>query len=319
MRGCVPYLPHVDPNNTSLPMRTLLLILVIAVAGCRVGEKPETVAVRSDLLVSPEWLADNLNDVVVLHVGPDSSQYMQGHVPGARFMSVSGVAVDTDVMLNALPSIADLEMAFEAVGISDDSHVILYGDMNGLAAARAFYALDVLGHDQKALLDGGLAGWQASGGALSTDVPTRRRGNITSELKPYLVVDAPTVNNRRSRSRTLLIDARPFDQFTGDKPGSGIERPGHIPRAVSLYWAEDLTDEGKLVAPDSLFVRYAQAGVDSTRQIIAYCRTGMQSSFTYFVLRYLGFNPLMYDGSYYDWSNNTRYPIATGAENDQTS
>ncbi len=300
-------------------MRTLLLILLIAVSGCRGGEKSDNVAVRSELLVTPEWLADHLDDVVILHVGPDSTRYLNGHVPGARFMSISGVAVDTDVLLNALPEIADLEMAFEAVAVSDDSHVILYGDMNGLAAARAFYALDVLGHDRKALLDGGMAGWQASGGALSTDVPTRRRGNITSNLKPHLVVDAPTVNNRRGRSRTLLIDARPFEQFTGETPGAGIERPGHIPRAVNLYWEEDLTDEGRLISPDSLFIRYGQAGVDSTRQIIAYCRTGMQSSFTYFVLRYLGFNPLMYDGSYYDWSNNTRYPIETGPANDETS
>lgn len=293
-------------------MRAVLLALLIIIAGCR-GEAPSSgFDVRSDLLLSASELAEVLNDVTILHVGRDSTSYLQSHVPGAVFFPLSAVAVNRDSMLNVLPSVTEVEAAFEAAGVSDDRRVVLYGDMNGLAAARAFFALDVIGHQRKSLLDGGLAAWKAAGQPVSREVPVRRRGNITPQLRPAIVLDSPTVNNRRIRERTLLIDARPRAQYTGENPGTGIQRPGHIPQAVSLFWQEDLTEEGLLDPPDSLHARYAAAGVSPDRHLITYCRTGMQSSFTYFVLRYLGYDPVMYDGSYHDWSNNTRYPTAIG-------
>lgn len=289
--------------------RALLpLLLAALLAGCAtVREAPEP-RTRADLLVSAEWLADHLGepDLAVLHVGPDSSAYLAGHVPGARFLPLSAVAEDRDDQLNLLPSEAALKEAFEMAGVSDGDHVVLYGDMNGLAAARAFFALDVHGHGRVSVLDGGLGAWRAAGGAVSAEAPTARRGSFSPRLRADRVVDAAWVEARRGDPEVVLVDARPAAEHTGEMPGEGIQRPGHIPGSVGLFWREDVREDGTLRA------RYAAAGVLPGREVVTYCRTGVQASYAYFVARLLGLSPRLYDGSFHDWSNNTDYPVARG-------
>src|SRR5690606_5060925 len=122
----------------------------------------------SDLLVSADWLTERLAEVVVLHVGPDRTAYDQGHVPGARYLPLSAAAADRGDPVNVLPPIAEAEDAFRSAGVSDGDHVVLYGDMGGLAATRAFFALDVLGHPRVSVLDGGLTSWRTTGGNIET-------------------------------------------------------------------------------------------------------------------------------------------------------
>src|SRR5690242_13122914 len=95
-------------------------------------------AVRTDMLVSPDWLAQHLNDpkVVVLHVSRDRTVYDAGHIPGARFLALSEFVVTRDGLLNELPPAATLISVFERAGVSDDSRVILYGDTSVLPATR---------------------------------------------------------------------------------------------------------------------------------------------------------------------------------------
>src|SRR3974377_1375001 len=114
---------------------------------------------RSDMLFSPAWLVQHLNDpnLVILQVSRDRAAYDTGHIPGARFLALSDIAVTRDGILNELPPAATLKSLFERVGVSDDSRVLLYGDASVLPATRAYFTLDYLGHGQAtALLDGGL-------------------------------------------------------------------------------------------------------------------------------------------------------------------
>jgi thiosulfate/3-mercaptopyruvate sulfurtransferase len=193
--------------------------------------------VSADLLVSVAQLQRRLSDpaTVILHVGRDRASYDAGHVPGARFLALSSIVTERDGLPNELPSVEVLDAAFEAVGVSDDSRVVVYGDLGGLAAGRAFFTLDYLGH-APAVLNGGLQAWRAAGAAVETAAPAARRGSFTPRPHPELVVDATWVRSHLRDSTVAFVDSRTPEQFSGAEPGAGVQRPGHLPGANNLYW-----------------------------------------------------------------------------------
>ena len=131
-------------------------------------------AVKSDMLVTTDWLSQHLNDpkMVILHVSGNRTVYDAGHIPGARFVSLAELAITRNGVPNELPETAELKKLLEAAGVSDDSRVVLYSDASVLPATRAYFTLDYLGHgEQAALLDGGLEKWRGEGRALSKDAP----------------------------------------------------------------------------------------------------------------------------------------------------
>ena len=268
--------------------------------------------VNQNLLVSAGWLAAHLNDrdLVLLHVAPNRTAYDEGHLPGARFLPTSSILTDQNGDSNELPPVERLDSVFEAVGVSDNSRIVVYGP--SLAAARAFFTLDYLGHGGRvALLDGSVEAWKAGGRSLTAEVPRIARGNFTPRPQPERVGDAGWVSARLGNPRISLIDARPRAQFTGAEPGDGVARPGHIPGAANLFW-EDLflsREDPRLKDLQTLHTLFRQAGVNHGDTVVAYCRSGMQASFAYFVARYLGYETRMYDGSFLDWSRRTNLPV----------
>jgi thiosulfate/3-mercaptopyruvate sulfurtransferase len=200
---------------------------------------------------------------------------------------------------------------FRAAGVGAGSHVVVYGAP--LLAARAFYTLEYLGHPRVALLDGGLPAWLASGGDVATGPPaTPAPGDFRAAVDGHRLVDAEWVAARLDDPTITLVDARPLPQFTGEVGGDGIPRPGHIPGARHLFW-EDLLDgaEPPLLRDEAtLRARFRNAGIPATGSIVAYCRTGIQASYLYFVARYLGYDVTMYDGSFSDWSPRLELPFA---------
>src|SRR5579864_2926884 len=121
--------------------------------------------VRSEMLVSTDWLASHLNDpkVVVLQVGRGHGEYAGGHIPGARFLSSDDFTTGHTGLIVELPPVDELKQTFEDLGVSDDTRVVLYTTEWYPIAARAFFTLDYLGHENTALLNGSLAQWKAEG------------------------------------------------------------------------------------------------------------------------------------------------------------
>lgn len=267
---------------------------------------------ESNFLVSSAWLAAHLDEpgIVLLQVGPDRATYDQGHIPGARFLPVSAILTERDGNINELPPVAHLDSVFESVGISDDTRVIIYGPP--LAAARAFFTLDYLGHgDRAALLNGGLETWKAEGRPLSTGAPRVARASFTPRPQPERVVDAEWVRQHLGAPSVALLDARPAAQFNGAEEGPGVPRPGHIPGAGNLFWEEMIISpqDPVLKDPETLRTLFREAGVKPGDTVVTYCRKGMQASFAYFVARYLGYETRMYDGSFMDWSRREELPV----------
>ncbi|HEV2200655.1 MAG TPA: sulfurtransferase [Bryobacteraceae bacterium] len=265
-------------------------------------------AARKDMLVSTDWLAQHLNDanVVVLQVSANRNAYDAGHIPGARFVALPEIAITRNGVPNELPDVPVLKKVFEGVGVSDNSHVILYGDASVLPATRAYFTLDYLGHgDRAALLDGGLDKWKSEGRMLSKDAPpvgqgNAAQGNLTPRLKPEIVVQMDAVKEvagKPQSSGPLLIDARPATDYSGEK-GS------HIPTAVNQNWMDSQVskDNQTLKSEADLRRLYEAAGVKGDRPVVTYCNSGMQASQSYFTLKYLGYDVKMYDGSMSEWN-----------------
>jgi thiosulfate/3-mercaptopyruvate sulfurtransferase len=270
-------------------------------------------AVRSDMLVSTAWLAQHLNDpnIVILHVSRDRKAYDAGHIPGARFLALSDIAVTRDGLLNELPPAATLKTVFESAGVFDGSRVILYGDASVLPATRAYFTLDYLGHEATALLDGGLHKWTVESRPLAKDAPEVKQGRLTVRPRPEVVVDINAVKDlsyaamNAPSTSAVLVDARPAGEFAGTTAASSeIPRPGHIPGATNVYWMQTQAskDDMSLLPEPELRKLYESLGVKPDRPVVTYCNTGMQASQSYFTLKYLGYDTHMYDGSFSQWS-----------------
>jgi len=264
--------------------------------------------VREQMLVSADWLQRRLGTVTLLHVG-DAPGYEASHIPGAVLVELSSLLVQREGMPNELPPIEDLERVFRAAGVNARERIVLYSS-DPLLAARAWFTLDYLGQGSRAsVLDGGLTKWVASGYAATTASVTARPGSF--QARPVLQTVTRLAAMRelvRLRDqlgpRLVLIDARPPAQFGGDEAGADVPHAGHIPGAVNLPYATSLDATGAFRSVHDLRLLVHQAGVTRHSANVVYCRTGMQASITYFVLKYLGYDATLYDGSFIEWSRS---------------
>ncbi len=270
-------------------------------------------AVHAEMLVSTAWLDTHLNDrdLLVLYVGHDRGRFDSGHIPGSRFVRLDELVEQHKDSLNELPTVSDLQATFESLGVGDESRVVLVGDAGGVPAARAYFTLDYLGHgDHAALLDGGLEAWIAESRRTSKDEATPVHAHFTPHVQPEILVSSLQMREASLRASNgnsdyILLDARPVMEHDGIVNSEAVPKAGHIAGSQSLYWRKLIRSDAnpQLLDPEQLQKQFMRAGAVPGKSVITYCRTGMQSSFTYFVAKYLGYRAAMYDGSVYEWVN----------------
>jgi thiosulfate/3-mercaptopyruvate sulfurtransferase len=267
-------------------------------------------ALLSSMLVSTQWVDQHRNEPlnVIVEVGI-RTDYDSGHIPGARFIAREEIVADCDGLPNELTSTDTLVKAFERAGVGDSKLIVIYS-REPLLATRTWFTLDYLSHGSRAaILDGGWQKWALEKREVSTVTPYVKAAPFTIADRPYSVAKFTEVSDLVRRRGTLpdkllLIDARPSLFFSGEMRGAGIRRAGHIPDAVNIPWTSNLTGDNAPVfrSESELLQLYKAAGVTREAIVIAYCRTGMEASMTYFVLRYLGYDVSLYDGSFIEWS-----------------
>ena len=267
-------------------------------------------ATQTHLLVSTDWLAHNIArpDLAIIEIG-DRATFEKGHIPNARFVASGDIVVDRAGIPNELPDVAALDATLSAAGVSDRDRIVIYAH-DIVYAARAFFTLDYLGcGDRISILDGGFEKWAREKRLIATGGATPGRAVFAGHPKPELVADIAQVR----AGAAALIDARPPEQYEGSESGPGIKRPGHIPGAINIPFDYNLTADTIQVFRDvdTLQSMYHGCGVNLRSSVIVYCRSGMDACVTYFVLRYLGADVRLYDGSYAEWSNVT--PTAKSA------
>ncbi|GAA0037003.1 sulfurtransferase [Brevibacterium metallidurans] len=274
-------------------------------------------------LVSTDWVAEHGNDpgVVVIESDEDVLLYETGHIPGA-------VKIDWHTELNDPVSRDYVDgdgfaKLLSAKGISREDTVVFYGDKSNWWAAYALWVFSLFGHPDVRLMDGGRAKWEAEGRELTTARPERTPSDYPvidrddSTLRAFL----PEV--RDGLGTRPLIDVRSPEEYTGERthmpayPEEGALRGGHIPGAQSVPWAKAANEDGTFKTAEELRAIYTDgAGLGTSEDIIAYCRIGERSSHTWFVLQHLlGYDHVRnYDGSWTEWGNAVRVPIAVGTE-----
>jgi thiosulfate/3-mercaptopyruvate sulfurtransferase len=260
------------------------------------------------LVVSDAWLAKRLDapKQVILHAAATKAEYDAGHVPGARLMPFSTYAPTRDGLSSQMASVAQLDSALEAVGVSDGDALVIYGQP--LQVARLLVTLDYLGlKGRAAVLDGGIDAWREGGRPVSTEVPTVSAGSFTPRVDSTVVADLAFVQGAAEQKNVRILDARAPEFYLGHSPGQ-MPRAGHIPGAKNVPFSSltsELTtqrDEGKVRR------LFAQAGVGAGDTVVTYCHIGMQASLLYLAARRLGLNARIYDGSWEEWSKNAALP-----------
>jgi thiosulfate/3-mercaptopyruvate sulfurtransferase len=275
---------------------------------------------RSEVLVTADWADSNLDapNTVFVEVDEDTSAYDVGHIAGA-------VKLDwrTDLQDPVIRDFVDAEQFSKLLsdrGISNDDTVILYGGNNNWFAAYAYWYFKLYGHDQVKLLDGGRKKWELDGRPLSTDAVQRATTSYTAK-EPNNKIRAFRDEVIKAIGVKNLVDVRSPDEFSGKilapahLPQEQSQRPGHIPGAINVPWSKAANEDGTFKSDDALKTLYVGAGLDDSKETIAYCRIGERSSHTWFVLHeLLGHgNVKNYDGSWTEYGSLVGAPIELGS------
>ena len=267
---------------------------------------------RDALVVNTSWLAGHLTDkdLVILHVGSEAG-YKAGHIPGARLVDGKILQVNTPEGLSVeVPPAEVLHQQLEALGISDNSRIIVYNEGDEFQrATRVLFTLDVAGlGDHTSLLDGGLAEWKKTGHAASTEPAPSGQGHLAPLNMQPKVVTADFVQSHSKAPGYDLIDARDAIFYGGMV--AKMTGDGHIPGARSLPYTKVFDSDGKLKPAAELKALFTAAGVKPGDHVVAYCQVGGQSSAVVFAARTVGIEPQLYDGSFEDWSKR-KLPVET--------
>ncbi|WP_174536660.1 sulfurtransferase [Micromonospora chalcea] len=276
---------------------------------------------RDTALVSAEWAEKNLDapGVVFVEVDEDTSAYDTGHIAGA--VKLDWRTDLQDQIRRDFVNKSQFEALLSDRGIANDDTVILYGGNNNWFAAYAYWYFKLYGHGDVKLLDGGRKKWELDARPLVTDVVERP--------KTQYVAQEPDTSIRAFRDEVVaaigtknLVDVRSPDEFAGrllapaHLPQEQAQRAGHIPTAISVPWSKAANEDGTFKSDDELRKIYADAGLDDSKETIAYCRIGERSSHSWFVLQeLLGHrNVKNYDGSWTEYGSLVGVPVALGDE-----
>ncbi len=279
---------------------------------------------QPEVLVSTDWLAEHLDDpaIRILESDEDVLLYHTGHIPGAQ--KIDWHEDLNDPVQRDYVSPEQFQRLLRAKGIDENTTVIFYGDKNNWWAAYAFWVFQLFGFTNARLLDGGRTKWEAEGRPMTTDVPsfppTNYQAPARKDERIRAFLSDVMVHQRQGKP---MIDVRSPDEFTGKKlhmpeyPQEGAMRGGHIPGAKSVPWARAANADGTFKSADELRAIYeGEKGLAPNDDVVAYCRIGERSSHSWFVLTYLLGYPRVrnYDGSWTEWGNAVRVPIAQGGE-----
>ena len=304
-----------------MSMVVLLLLSDVAIAG---PEHDAMAGVDAELgtLVTTEWLSEHLDDpdLVVLDCsvrveqdgnGGFSSEsghadYLTGHIPGAGFADLTGNLSDHDSPYEfALPTPEQFAATMGALGVGDETRVVLYDSFGSGWAARVWWMLRWVGFDKAALLDGGLGAWKAEGRPLSTEPAQYPARQLTPAPRPNLIADRDEVFAAIGNDDVHLIDAMPESHYRGEMVL--YDWPGHIPGAANVPSFSLLDETGRYRPRSELAALF---GDDPEARTITYCGGGISASSTAFILSRLGFdNVAVYTASLQEWTTDPNNPL----------
>ncbi len=262
-------------------------------------------------VVEPEELQKRLGEASLLVVDMCSPErYAAGHVPGAVHLEYSRIVAKREPTVGLLPAPAALSAVFSSLGLTPDTQVVAYDDEGGGKAARLLWTLDVVGHDNISLLDGGILAWEAEGRPLSQEPVAAKAGHYEVTAYKRATATADEIMPKLGAAGFCVLDARSPLEFAGQKQTDA--KAGHMPGAVNIEWTSlmDRNNHLKLLPQAQIRARLEENGITPDKEVLVHCRSHHRSAHTYMVLKSLGYkNVKGYPGSWSDWGNRPDTPV----------
>lgn len=275
-----------------------------------------------DPLVTAEWLKANIDapDVRVIDatwVPPFTSPsktgkelYDAGHIPGAVYFDIDDICDEDAPLPHTVPNSIKFSSRMRKLGIGDGHRVVVYDQNNFCAAARAWWLLRLMGHEDVAVLDGGIAAWQRVNGEVE-DVPaivTER--HYTPRVQSQLLKSTAQIEKAVEDTSHRILDARPLGRFTGTDPEPREGLPsGHIPGSISKPASDLINPDGTLKSVEQLSNYFEDADAPT----ITTCGSGVAACIVALALARLGnWDVGVYDGSWTEWASDPSRKIAQG-------
>ena len=253
-------------------------------------------------------------------VVPGRAEYDAEHIPGAVFLDIQGTISDPDTRLKFMaPSAERFADSMGALGIGNDSRVVLYSAGSIMWATRVWWMLRAYGFERASVLDGGWEKWKAEGRPVSSEPAQYPPARFTATHRPGRFVDSHHVLARLDDADTTMVNALAPEFHLGEDP-SRYGRPGRIPGSVNVPAAALLDpSNGAFVPLDEVRRLHEEAGITPDRHIVAYCGGGISATVGLFLLHQLGYSDLtLYDGSMGEWAHDPALPIEAGPQTGET-
>ena len=276
-------------------------------------------------LIEAADLSDRLKnpDCVVVDcrfklTAPDAGQfaYTDAHIPGARYAHLDKDLARKPALpegRHPLPEPQQFAQTLSTWGISNSSYVVAYDDVSGAIAARLWWMLRWLGHENVAVLNGGLGAWQQNDFPMETAAPNWQSTLFEPGLNPAMQTVASDEISARLNHGELLLDARAAKRFRGEaEPIDPLA--GHVPGAINWPFNKALGSDGRFLDGAELNTLLTETvGQRSAADVIAMCGSGVTACHLLLALQLAGLGMgRLYAGSWSEWICNPSRAIATG-------
>ena len=271
---------------------------------------PQTLAQHLD---HPDWaIVDCRFSLDDPHQGEES--YLEAHIPGAVYADLNkdlaGPVVPGKTGRHPLPAVESFSRTLSDWGIDAQVQVVAYDDLGGAYAARLWWMLRWLGHEEAAVLDGGWSLWEHETLPVRSGVETREPSDFTPHPRQDLWVSSQEVEQMLSKPGFCLLDARNADRFRGENENRD-PIAGHIPGAVSAPYAENLDENSRFQPVEKLRQHYKALLEDlPVQNSVVYCGSGVTAAHDVLAMAHAGLGEArLYAGSWSEWITNPEHPI----------
>ena len=281
---------------------------------------------KSNPLVSTQWLADHI-DAPDLRI-VDASYYMPGegldprqefelhHIPGSVFFDIDDIADSDSALPHMLPSPQKFSSRVRKLGLGDGLRFVIYDQKGVWSAPRVWWTFRHFGHEDVAVLDGGLPNWMDEGREVESGPAQPGERHFTARVNSFILRDKDQMASNLQSARDQVLDARPAGRFLGHapEPRAGL-RQGHIPGSLNLPYQQLMHSETRTMRPaGELKDLFTVAGIDLAQPVVTTCGSGITAAILALGLTLIGHRDVaLYDGSWAEWGLPGETPIESEA------